>query len=32
MMLKISFIMALISFIGVLVLAIIVDNEIKRLK
>ena len=32
MMLKISFIMALIAFIGVLVLAIIVDNEIKRLK
>ena len=32
MMLKISFIMALIAFIGVLVLAIIIDNEIKRLK
>ena len=32
MMLKISFIMALVAFIGMLVLAIIVDNEIKRLK
>lgn len=32
MMLKISFILALVAFIGVLVLAIIVDNEIKRLK
>lgn len=32
MMLKISFIMALIAFIGVLVLAVIIDNEIKRMK
>lgn len=32
MMLKISFLLALAAFIGVLVLAIIVDNEIKRLK
>lgn len=31
-MITVSFIMALIAFIGVLVLAIIVDNEIKRLK
>lgn len=32
MMLKISFIMALVAFIGVLVLAVIIDNEIKRMK
>lgn len=31
-MITLSFIMALAAFIGVLVLAIIVDNEIKRLK
>lgn len=31
-MITVSFIMALVAFIGVLVLAIIVDNEIKRLK
>ena len=32
MMLTISFIMALIAFIGMLVLAIIIDNEIKKMK
>lgn len=32
MMLKISFIMALVAFIGMLVLAIIIDNEIKKMK
>lgn len=32
MMLKISFILALIAFIGMLVLAVIIDNEIKRMK
>lgn len=31
-MITVSFIMALVAFIGVLVLAIIVDNEIKKLK
>ena len=31
-MITVSFIMALLAFIGVLVLAIIVDNEIKKLK
>lgn len=31
-MITVSFIMAFVAFIGVLVLAIIVDNEIKRLK
>jgi hypothetical protein len=31
-MITVSFIMALVAFVGVLVLAIIVDNEIKRLK
>jgi hypothetical protein len=31
-MITVSFIMALSAFVGVLVLAIIVDNEIKRLK
>ena len=31
-MITVSFIMALVAFIGVLMLAIIVDNEIKRLK
>ena len=31
-MITVSFILALVAFIGVLVLAIIVDNEIKRLK
>lgn len=32
MMLKLSFIMALIAFVGVLLLAVIIDNEIKRMK
>lgn len=32
MMLKISFLLALAAFIGVLVLAVIIDNEIKRMK
>lgn len=32
MMLKISFIMALVAFIGMLVLAVIIDNEIKKMK
>ena len=31
-MLKISLILSLCAFVGVLVLAMIVDNEIKRLK
>lgn len=31
-MITVSFIMALAAFVGVLVLAIIVDNEIKKLK
>ena len=31
-MLKISFILSLCAFVGILVLAKIVDNEIKRLK
>jgi len=31
-MLKISFLLALAAFVGVLVLAVIIDNEIKRMK